>query len=1131
MTNSGDVRRGLVRALRLDLVGPSPEDTDLAAEVLPEPPSRWYLTGFLVPTGAPEEQRAVDPQEEMDFAEDDAADDSDQPERGPARRSWLPSSMGLSVLVPEGTRSLRATVRWGDYRLDGTDDVPGADAAAAPDAVLPAEGKSVAAEGKARQRAVRWQREAHERTVDIALDGPGETAIDGRGLELVRHVRPTRLRGENGERRALAVSLFVVNRRAPVEEEGREDEGSVFQVELEVVSETPFVGRVDPRGYGTEDPDSRIADLHYRDVTEWATGHNVSVAPVPEDGDCRVVRTAWMPQTTVPRYIPGTVDGVELGMMPLGALADAAAAHAALDRLPALYDDWIAVQRRTTAALSPRRQDVAGALLSDAAHAAGRLRDGIACLEDPRALDAFRTMNRAVAAAAQRRRPGEEPRWYPFQLAFILLALPGLVDPRRADRETVDLLFFPTGGGKTEAYLGLAAFVMVHRRLVHGAPGGCGLAVLMRYTLRLLTLDQLGRAAAVVCALELERRTDEARLGTWPFEIGLWVGRAATPNRMGHVGERDENSARARVLRYQRDSSRFPPLPIESCPWCEARFRPNSFLLVPTQQRPNNLLLMCSNRDCPFSQGVGLPVLTVDEPIYRRLPAFIIATADKFASMPWVGEVSSFFGRVERRDADGFYGPAEPGQGERMATSLPPPDLIIQDELHLMSGPLGSMFGLYETALDALCLREIDGVRVRPKIIASTATVRRAEAQIRALFDRGHTAVFPPPGPDRRDSFFARAIGAPDECRLYLGLAAPGRSPKVLFLRATTTLLAAARRAWEDAGGARVGNPADPYMSLVSYFNALRELGSARRIVEDEVRTRLDGYSSRKRVSEAAPRFADRKLRDPLELTSRVGTTQVAEARRRLGQDFTTDNSVDVALATNMISVGLDVIRLGLMVVSGQPKTAAEYIQASSRVGRDHHRPGLVVALLNLNKPRDRSHYEHFTAWHQSFYRSVEPVSVTPFAPRALDRGAAAAVVALSRLGYERLTPLMAPGRVGDHRGELDAVTATFGRRADGLQTAGAPPLSPAVRQRVGSLLDDWASLAHDYLSGGTAFGYAERGGVTKPLLRDMLDRDLRTADPRERQFRAPRSLRDVEPNVLLRKIAPNGAVIEEDDA
>jgi hypothetical protein len=529
-------------------------------------------------------------------------------------------------------------------------------------------------------------------------------------------------------------------------------------------------------------------------------------------------------------------------------------------------------------------------------------------------------------------------------------------------------------------------------------------------------------------------------------------------------------------------------------------------------------------------------VLTVDEPIYRRLPAFLIATVDKFAAMPWEGKVGAFFGRVERADAEGFYGPGETGRGEKLAAPLPPPDLIVQDELHLISGPLGSMAGLYETALETLCCREIDGTRVRPKLVASTATVRRAQTQIQALFDRSHTAIFPPPGPERGGSFFAEADLAPLRSRLYVGLAAPGRSPKVLFLRAATTLAAAARKAWDDAGGlAAYGpggpggkvNPADPYMTTIGYFNALRELGSARRIVEDEIRLRASRYGSRQRVDPSHARFADRATHDPLELTSRIPTAEVSDTKARLARTFLESDAVDIALATNMISVGLDGLRLGLMVVSGQPKSAGEYIQATSRVGRDRQRPGLVVALLNVNKPRDRSHYERFASWHAAFYRAVEATSVAPFAPRALDRGLAAVTVAMARLADGALTPNAAAAAADQARSQLDWIADVVRDRALGHKSGTPAAAAAHAGAPAASLLDDWAALARERNNDRTAFGYRKEPGISKTLLHEVLEPGLELADDRERRLRAPRSLRDVEPPVLLRKVAPYGAEID----
>ena len=401
-----------------------------------------------------------------------------------------------------------------------------------------------------------------------------------------------------------------------------------------------------------------------------------------------------------------------------------------------------------------------------------------------------------------------------------------------------------------------------------------------------------------------------------------------------------------------------------------------------------------------------------------------------------------------------------------------------------------------------------------------------ANRQIRALFNRQFAEVFPAPGIDRRNSFFAEQVSESDAAgRLYLGVAAPGRGPKVIFLRGMTTLMAAAQAASNASGNATHSNPADPYMTAVAYFNALRELGSARRIVEDEIGSRLLTYAERKRLGETAGLFVNRRIAfEVVELTSRVGTADVAEAKRRLALTLEEDNWVDLALATNMISVGLDITRLGLMVVSGQPKTTSEYIQATSRVGRDPARPGLVVTLLNIHKPRDRSHYERFSNYHESFYRGVEATSVTPFSPRAMDRGLPAVAVALARLGIAELTPTLSAKEVEDHDTKTKEIARAVGDRAanhaDGLPAG----FGDHVRNRVQSLIDDWATLAHEAKQGGVAFGYARRDqGVSTPLLREMIDPDRDTLNDTQLRFRAPRSLRDVEPSVLIGIKTPEG--------
>ena len=811
----------------------------------------------------------------------------------------------------------------------------------------------------------------------------------------------------------------------------------------------------------------------------------------------------------------------------LGELKDGDAAAAALLPLAVSYRDWIARRRSETGALSPRRRETAEELLRLARIAADRIERGIALLqEDSNALDAFRVANRAVSRALCRRLAIEAPTWRPFQLAFILVNLPSVANADDPHRETVDLLYFPTGGGKTEAYLGLSAFAIVLRRLRHPADdgrAGAGVSVVMRYTLRLLTLDQLSRATGLLCALELERDGAQDRYGTWPFEIGLWVGKAATPNVMGRKGDGRPDSARIKVRQFKADPRSKPsPIPLEECPWCGERFKPESFTLLPNDDEPRELRIVCTNFDCDFTGDRPLPIVAVDEPIYRRLPAFLVATVDKFATLPWVGVSGALLGGADRYDSHGFYGAAEPTKGKPLGAALPPPDLIIQDELHLISGPLGTMAGLYESAIDGLCVRGLDEGAAGPKVVASTATVRRAQDQIQALFGRSLTQIFPPPGPDRRDSFFARTVPATDApARRYVGVAAQGRNPKVVMRKVWLALMGAAERAYRDAGGHDAPkNPADPYMTIVGYFNSLRELGGARRILEEEVRNTVRSYGQRRRIGEQRGLFQDRKtFSEVVELTSRVPTNKVAEARRRLGQTFDQKDRVDCAIATNMISVGLDIPRLGLMGVLGQPKTAAEYIQATSRVGRTDDAPGLVVTLLNIHKPRDRSHYERFRHFHETFYRSVEVGSVTPFAARALDRGFPGALLTLARHLMPQLTPPLGAQGIVDVRAELERrLVQLFSERVRQQpfedEAERAERLN-SVQSRIVDLLDSWIKVLDDYSSKGIQLQYQRYElEKPKPLIRDVLDTDFDSEH--HRKFRVARSLRDVEPSVNL---------------
>lgn len=1120
-TASVTVRDHLVDALRLDLIGPA-EGLGDPAEVLPQSPSRWYLTGFLVPTDSPDAQKSEpDADDEVDSAGGEGADEDTPPELAAVRQKFLPSSMGLSVLVPAAAASVSVSVRWGDYRAE-RDPKPGS-------------------------RSTQWRRSASRADLRLDLGSatpesrevavPGTDPDKATGLVLAYSARrldnvPDLPAG------ARVLGVFLVNHRAPAPDI-RADEAFAFQAEIELSCETPFLARPDLRGAASEDWDERVADLQYRATGEFAVGHNIATNADAVGGECHRIITDWLPLGEVEHVEPAPIEGVELGMDRLAEMADLQATQTALNPMVSRYREWLREQAAVELARK-RQRETAEQLLREAGYAAERITRGIAALAEADILTAFRLTNRVMAESARRRlgvmqgKPPDQvqPAWRPFQLAFLLMNLPALARPEHEERNLVDLLFFPTGGGKTEAYLGLAAFTLLLRRLraPSGAPGqpakiaSAGVSVLMRYTLRLLTLDQLSRAATLICALELERQRDAELLGDWPFEIGLWVGQGATPNYMGRKGDNSHYSARAKTIAFQHNTTLDSPIPLENCPWCGEKFTAASFCLLPKPDAPTDLRINCANHRCAFSGGNFLPVVAVDEPIYRRLPCFLIATVDKFAALPWTGRVGALFGHVDRCDKAGFYGPCDPAQGAPLPSGLRPPDLIIQDELHLISGPLGTMAGLYETAIDALCAWEVNGRLVGPKIIASTATIRRAQAQIRALFNRREVAVFPPPGPDRRDSFFAQtAEPARAPARLYLGVAAPGRSPKVAMLRVYLALLAAAQK-WRAQFKSVTPNPADPYLTLVGYFNSLRELGGSRRLVEDEIRSRLSKYADRKRVSEAEGHFADRNIAfEPVELTSRVGTAEVAKAKRRLASTFEQKDAVDVALATNMISVGVDIPRLGLMVVFGQPKTTAEYIQATSRIGRDPTRPGLVVTIFNVHRPRDRSHYERFAAYHAAFYRQVEASSITPFSPRAMDRGLAGALVGLARHADPVMTPFLGAQEILAERVRLDSVCVAFADRARDhadVAPARADRVREATRQRCIRLLDLWAKIAAEYQKTGTKLQYnPSEAGAAKPLLYDVLSHELRhlpAFDPKL-QFKAHRSLRDVEPETNLR--------------
>jgi hypothetical protein len=964
------VRDAFHERVRRELLGPcqGPE------EELDEKVSWRYLVGWLAPRNTAPAQDDVDdgpldtPGEE-DTSEEGVADD-------PLLRSasMLPNSVGLTFCVAAGVRQLRVRAEWGWYRRRPSEtgfETP----TGAPKTV--------------------WYRTPVERETVLELQ-PGELSPWSPDAEVPEvQVKCSVFERESGTR---LVTLFLVNGQ---DSSQGKDERWLFQARLKVAStdgSACFAIRAPRVLDGALDPADQQAGeetrMAYREEVEFAVGHGTSVDwTVGETRDCATaVWTDAMPAYEVPRSRPATITGLETRMAALAAAAPAEL-RALLLPLVAAYRTWIEQQHgRLTRGEDglPGHEEAARRVLQRAALAAERIEAGIDLLgADPVAFEAFRFMNRAMhrqrlhSLLSQRVRRGEKvalaeidaeetPAWYPFQLAFILLNLPSLTrldhpersgptQPGEADA-TAELLWFPTGGGKTEAYLGLTAYALALRRLqgvVEGRSGAEGVGVLMRYTLRLLTLQQFQRATTLICACEVIRREDPAQWGEAPFRIGLWLGRASTPNTF----EQAQASLDPQQNNFGGGVGAGGTLhQLTNCPWCGQVIRPRDDIKADTERR--RILTYCGDAmgRCEFSAArsprEGLPICIVDEDVYRLLPGLVIATVDKFAQMPWNGEVQLLFGKVARRcGRHGFLcsSSSHDAESHRATKTLPaariethpplrPPDLIIQDELHLISGPLGSMVGIYETAVDALCAWSVNGRRIRPKLVVSTATIQRARDQVNDLFRRD-LQIFPPRGIDAGDSFFARQEAVhPDNPGLrYVGVCATGRRLKAALIRVYVACLCAAQTVFEEQG-----ETADPYMTLVGYFNSIRELGGMRRLIDDDIRSRV--YKMDKRG------LATRRMRtdDYDELTSRKSAADIPRILDRLERRFGSaatgaGKPYDALIATSMISVGVDVPRLGLMVVAGQPKMTAEYIQATSRVGRRF--PGIVFTVMNWAGP------------------------------------------------------------------------------------------------------------------------------------------------------------------------------------
>lgn len=1121
------IRELLQLAVIDDLLGPADGPVE---EIVGMSVRDRYLVGKLAPMDTTPDAAETDT-----FGESGRPDSEDRDEEvdTSANQSLVPSSIGFTFCVDCELENIQLFANWGRY-----------------------ERTQSKRENEETGKSPRcWKR--------IPSGGSAVVSLKKRTIEPIRidvDCPSVVLQGsvsaplENGDR---LVTIFLVNTQTMPKQ--NQDQAWIFQPELIVRDmEGRAVFRRRPILRADEFDEEREAlEMIYRDRIEFAVGHGISVhATVSKEDRERAteVRTAVLPEYEVqvtetpglePEDRPAMRQMIEDGLLDMDRLAELATPEkrdelvSGLKVLTGDYAEWIA-ENRNAIGRGVVGYDVPATEALDRCNLIlERLKEGVKVLAaDDRALAAFRFANRAMASQrihsiyALAKRRGDQVTintfdirknrsWRPFQLAFILLSIPALADPTHQDRTQpleafADLLWFPTGGGKTEAYLGVAAFTMGIRRLqgdMGGLDSGRGLAVIMRYTLRLLTLQQFQRATALICAMEVLRRADPAVWGDTPFTIGLWVGQRVTPNT---TEESHEAIEKERDGKYGTGST---PAQLTSCPWCGSEIAPGREIIV--DRLLGRTFIYCSDKYglCEFSQAksknLGIPVLVVDDEIYRHPPSMLIATVDKFAMMAWRGQVRTLFGKANREcprhgllwsgaDCNGNHtkkGTLEAVKVKEIA-SIRPPDLIIQDEFHLISGPLGTMVGLYETAVDELSTWTIDGKAIRPKIIASTATVRKAEEQVNNVFLR-RVSVFPPHGLDVEDNFFSVQRSVDNKPgRLYMGICSPGSSRPAVLIRVYVALLTAAQSLFEHFGAA-----ADPYMTVVGYFNSLRELGGMRRLAEDDVQTR----AYRVQMSDVKrPGLSQRSVRIVDELTSRVSNKEIPKKLDQLEVKFKPTwtkgetRAIDIVLATNMLSVGVDVNRIGLMVVNGQPKNTAEYIQATSRVGRSF--PGLVCTVLTWSRPRDLSHYETFEHYHATFYKHVEAQSVTPFAARALDRGLTGAMVSFLRLEYDSMNPNLGAQLLdGSGKGEALRARKVLSDRAWKVKDKAARTNADNM---TADRIDRWVK---ESVKAGRRLGYeTERGqGDIAALLKKpgALAWD---------EFTVPMSMREVEPGVQL---------------
>ena len=981
-----EARNIVKEILEKDLLGPLTED-----EIISEYPVVYYVTGKLYPQDCRFEVEHV--------SSEDAGDTNDEQEVS-LSSGVVPSSMGISFSVSSKASSVYVSASAAIYNPE--------------DNVEP------------ETKRVLWKRhkvELQNQEINIRelqIQKRMELSVD-ENLLLVIQIHKIY---EDGSK-TVTISLINTNIQSKKESRFWVNQHTYFQPEVVISGKKSDFVDVRKSTHINKSLDAIEMEMLYSGYENYVTGHGCA-ADYYIEGDKIVLRTSYIPFYELNQMKPYVQENTRVLSMDYLSSADKNTLIKELREWVREYKKWIDGIKGKIENLDDEYKEAAKRNVDKCYATHDVICKSIDVLSDDTVFNAFKYANEVMLMQRQHTLQikgvsvdTSDIQWYPFQLAFILKEVLSFADPNCEERDKVDLLWFPTGGGKTEAYLGIAAFAIFLRRL-RFHKNGSGVSVIMRYTLRLLTFQQFERASAMICACEMLRK--KYHIPGDEISIGLWAGKALTPNTI-EMAEKILNGF------PDPDNESSNPRQLEKCPWCGTPLEEESYSCSRINQR---MIIKCPNPKCDYHEG--LPVYLIDEEIYHYCPTFLIATVDKFAQIAHREQTFSLFGRKSVNK---------------------PPELIIQDELHLISGPLGTITGVYEAAIQKMCSDN----NIKAKIVASTATIKNAQEQIYSLYGEDFTQ-FPPQGIEADDSYFAIKSTPQDKpSRLYMGCMGNGMSATSIMVRIMAATLFATRYLetldYED-------DIIDSFWTITSYFNTLRELGGAIIRVIDNVQDRF-AYLKETKFGELYPihggqlRYAHCK-----ELTSRENSKDIGKTiQKDLLVKYTKEKTsmpYDFLLSSNMISVGIDIDRLNTMLVIGQPKTTAEYIQATSRVGRKT--PGLVFMIYNQMRSRDKSHFEQFCQYHEAFYKFVEATSVTPFSERARDRALQALYIILARFYVDELTE---NGNAGRYRRDLDGLEdvrnyiLNYVRKVD-------PDEYENVEEELNDIELEWEELAEENL-------------------------------------------------------------------